>query len=125
MANRIKGLLEEVEYTYLKISTLYKEAQELYREGKKGKAQSLAHNIKYLKKKLFNLRERFKSLVQGNVCFIQYSIQLDDNTKEVRKAVLVNVTNEEIEDLLTVYCRFNKVKLYKILEIKRITTKLG
>ena len=125
MANRIKGLLEEVEYTYLRIGSLYKEANELYREGKKGKAQSLAHNIKYLKKKMFNLRERFKSLVHGNVCFIQYSIQLENNTKEVRKATLVNVTNEEIEDLLTVYCRFNKVKLYKILEIKRITTKLG
>lgn len=125
MANRIKGLLEEVEYTYLKISSLYKEAQVLYREGKKGKAQSLAYNIKYLKKKLFNLRERFKSLVHGNVCFIQYSIQLKDNTEEVRKAVLVNVTDEEIKDLLTVYCRFNKVKLHKILEINRITTKLG
>jgi len=125
MANRIKGLLEEVEYTYLRIGSLYKEAQGLYREGKKGKAQGLAHTIKYLKKKMFNLRERFKSLVHGNVCFIQYSIQLEDNTQEVRKAVLVNVTNEEIEDLLTVYCRFNKVKLYKILEIKRITTKLG
>lgn len=125
MANRIKGLLEEVEYTYLRIGSLYKEAHELYKEGKKGKAQGLAHNIKYLKKKMFNLRERFKSLVHGNVCFIKYTIQLEDNIQEVREAVLVNVTNEEIEDLLTVYCRFNKVKLYKILEIKRIPTKLG
>jgi hypothetical protein len=125
MANRIKGLLEEVEYTYLKIGSLYREARELYKEGKKGKAQGLAHNIKYLKKKMFNLRERFRFIIQGNVCFIKYIVQLEDQTQVTKNAVLVNVTNEEVEALLTIYCRFNKVKLHKILEIKRITTKLG
>ena len=55
MGSRIKHLLEEVEFTYLKMKTLYQEIGEANRNGKRGKAQQLIHTRRYLYKKLLTI----------------------------------------------------------------------
>jgi hypothetical protein len=127
MGSRIKHLLEEVEFTYLKMKTLYQEIGEANRNGKRGKAQQLIHTRRYLYKKLLTFKEKFNNILQGSVCNIQYEYK--DLNKEgdpiTSSALLVNVTDEEIEDILKLYCKFHGYQFIRILEIQRIPTKFG
>lgn len=127
MGSRIKHLLEEVEFTYLKMKTLYQEIGEANRNGKRGKAQQLIHTRRYLYKKLLTLKEKFNNILKGSVCNIQYEYK--DLNKEgdhiTSSALLVNVTDEEIEDILKLYCKFHGYQFIRILEIQRIPTKFG
>ena len=127
MGSRIKHLLEEVEFTYLKMKTLYQEIGEANRNGKRGKAQQLIHTRRYLYKKLLTFKEKFNNILKGSVCNIQYEYK--DLNKEgdpiTSSALLVNVTDEEIEDILKLYCKFHGYQFIRILEIQRIPTKLG
>ena len=127
MGSRIKHLLEEVEFTYLKMKTLYQEIGEANRNGKRGKAQQLIHTRKYLYKKLLTFKEKFNNILKGSVCNIQYEYK--DLNKEgdniTSSALLVNVTDEEIEDILKLYCKFHGYQFIRILEIQRIPTKFG
>lgn len=127
MGSRIKHLLEEVEFTYLKMKTLYQEIGEANRNGKRGKAQQLIHTRRYLYKKLLTLKIKFNDILKGSVCNIQYEYK--DLNKEgnhiTSSALLVNVTDEEVEDILKLYCRFHGYQFIKILEIQRIPTKFG
>ena len=127
MGSRIKHLLEEVEFTYLKMKTLYQEIGEANRNGKRGKAQQLIHTRRYLYKKLLAFKVKFNNILKGSVCNIQYEYK--DLNKEgdniTSSALLVNVTDEEIEDILKLYCRFHGYQFIRILEIQRIPTKFG
>lgn len=127
MGSRIKHLLEEVEFTYLKMKTLYQEIGEANRNGKRGKAQQLIHTRRYLYKKLLTFKEKFNKILKGSVCNIQYEYK--DLNKEgdniTSSALLVNVTDEEIEDILKLYCKFHGYQFIRILEIQRIPTKFG
>lgn len=127
MGSRIKHLLEEVEFTYLKMKTLYQEIGEANRNGKRGKAQQLIHTRKYLYKKLLTFKVKFNNILKGSVCNIQYEYK--DLNKEgdpiTSSALLVNVTDEEIEDILKLYCKFHGYQFIRILEIQRIPTKFG
>ena len=127
MGSRIKHLLEEVEFTYLKMKTLYQEIGEANRNGKRGKAQQLIHTRRYLYKKLLTFKEKFNNILKGSVCNIQYEYK--DLNKEgdniTSSALLVNVNDEEIEDILKLYCKFHGYQLIRILEIQRIPTKFG
>ena len=127
MGSRIKHLLEEVEFTYLKMRTLYQEIGEANRNGKRGKAQQLIHTRKYLYKKLLTFKVKFNNILKGSVCNIQYEYK--DLNKEgdniTSSALLVNVTDEEIEDILKLYCKFHGYQFIRILEIQRIPTKFG
>ena len=127
MGSRIKHLLEEVEFTYLKMKTLYQEIGEANRNGKRGKAQQLIHTRRYLYKKLLTFKEKFNNILKGSVCNIQYEYK--DLNKEgdhiTSRALLVNVTDEEIEDILKLYCKFHGYQFIRILEIQRIPTKFG
>ena len=127
MGSRIKHLLEEVEFTYLKMKTLYQEIGEANRNGKRGKAQQLIHTRRYLYKKLLTSKEKFNNILKGSVCNIQYEYK--DLNKEgdniTSSALLVNVTDEEIEDILKLYCKFHGYQFIRILEIQRIPTKFG
>lgn len=127
MGSRIKHLLEEVEFTYLKMKTLYQEIGEANRNGKRGKAQQLIHTRRYLYKKLLTFKEKFNNILKGSVCNIQYEYK-DLNKEEdniTSSALLVNVTDEEIEDILKLYCKFHGYQFIRILEIQRIPTKFG
>lgn len=124
MGSRIKHLLEEVEFTYLKMKTLYQEIGEANRNGKRGKAQQLIHTRRYLYKKLLTFKEKFNNILKGSVCNIQYEYK-DGGDHITSSALLVNVTNEEIEDILKLYCRFHGYQFIRILEIQRIPTKFG
>ena len=127
MGSRIKHLLEEVEFTYLKMKTLYQEIGEANRNGKRGKAQQLIHTRRYLYKKLLTFKEKFNNILKASVCNIQYEYK--DLNKEgdniTSSALLVNVTDEEIEDILKLYCKFHGYQFIRILEIQRIPTKFG
>lgn len=127
MGSRIKHLLEEVEFTYLKMKTLYQDIGEANRNGKRGKAQQLIHTRRYLYKKLLTFKEKFNNILKGSVCNIQYEYK--DLNKEgdniTSSALLVNVTDEEIEDILKLYCKFHGYQFIRILEIQRIPTKFG
>ena len=127
MGSRIKHLLEEVEFTYLKMKTLYQEIGEANRNGKRGKAQQLIHTRRYLYKKLLAFKVKFNNILKGSVCNIQYEYK--DLNKEgdniTSSALLVNVTDEEIEDILKLYCKFHGYQFIRILEIQRIPTKFG
>jgi len=126
MGSRIKALLEEVEFTYLKMKTLYHEIGEANRNGKKGKAQQLIHTRRYLYKKLLTFKKKFNDILRGNVCHIKYEYQkIDINQNVVAEALLVNVSDTEIKDILELYCKFHGYRFIKILEIQRIPTKLG
>lgn len=129
MGSRIKHLLEEVEFTYLKMKTLYQEIGEANRNGKRGKAQQLIHTRRYLYKKLLTFKEKFNNILKGSICSIKYQCK-DLNNEEgdiikTKEALLVNVTDEEIEDILKLYCKFHGYQLIRILEIQRIPTKFG
>ena len=127
MGSRIKHLLEEIEFTYLKMRTLYQEIGEANRNGKRGKAQQLIHTRRYLYKKLLAFKVKFNNILKGSVCNIQYEYK--DLNKEgdniTSSALLVNVTDEEIEDILKLYCKFHGYQFIGILEIQRIPTKFG
>ena len=126
MGSRIKHLLEEVEFTYLKMKTLYQEIGEANRNGKRGKAQQLIHTRRYLYKKLLTFKEKFNNILRGCVCNITYEYDTNNGGELITsKALLVNVTNEEIEDILKLYCKFHGYQFIKILEIQRIPTKFG
>ena len=127
MGSRIKHLLEEVEFTYLKMKTLYQEIGEANRNGKRGKAQQLIHTRRYLYKKLLTFKERFNNILKGSVCNIQYEYKdLNKGGDNITSsALLVNVTDEEIEDILKLYCKFHGYQFIRILEIQRIPTKFG
>lgn len=127
MGSRIKHLLEEVEFTYLKMKTLYQEIGEANRNGKRGKAQQLIHTRRYLYKKLLTFKERFNKILKGSVCNIQYEYKDLNNEGDhiTSSALLVNVTDEEIEDILKLYCKFHGYQFIRILEIQRIPTKFG
>lgn len=127
MGSRIKHLLEEVEFTYLKMKTLYQEIGEANRNGKRGKAQQLIHTRRYLYKKLLTFKERFNNILKGSVCNIQYEYKDLNNEGDhiTSSALLVNVTDEEIEDILKLYCKFHGYQFIRILEIQRIPTKFG
>ena len=125
MGSRIKHLLKEVEFTYLKMKTLYQEIGEANRNGKRGKAQQLIHTRRYLYKKLLTFKEKFNNILRGCVCNITYEYKDNGGELITSKALLVNVTNEEIEDILKLYCRFHGYQFIKILEIQRIPTKFG
>lgn len=125
MGSRIKHLLEEVEFTYLKIKTLYQEIGEASRNGKKGKVQQLIHTRRYLYKKLLTSKDKFNHILKGSVCDITYEYRDVNKGEDIlsSKALLVNVTDEEIEDILKLYCRFHGYQFIKILEIQRVPTK--
>lgn len=127
MGSRIKHLLEEVEFTYLKMKTLYQEIGEANRNGKRGKAQQLIHTRRYLYKKLLTFKEKFNNILKGSVCNIQYEYKDLNNGGDhiTSSALLVNVTDEEIEDILKLYCKFHGYQFIRILEIQRIPTKFG
>lgn len=127
MGSRIKHLLEEVEFTYLKMKTLYQEIGEANRNGKRGKAQQLIHTRRYLYKKLLTFKGRFNKILKGSVCNIQYEYKDLNNEGDriTSSALLVNVTDEEIEDILKLYCKFHGYQFIRILEIQRIPTKFG
>lgn len=127
MGSRIKHLLEEVEFTYLKMKTLYQEIGEANRNGKRGKAQQLIHTRRYLYKKLLTFKGRFNNILKGSVCNIQYEYKDLNNEGDhiTSSALLVNVTDEEIEDILKLYCKFHGYQFIRILEIQRIPTKFG
>lgn len=127
MGSRIKHLLEEVEFTYLKMKTLYQEIGEANRNGKRGKAQQLIHTRRYLYKKLLTFKEKFNNILKGSVCNIQYEYKdLNKGGDNITSsALLVNVTDEEIEDILKLYCKFHGYQFIRILEIQRIPTKFG
>jgi hypothetical protein len=127
MGSRIKHLLEEVEFTYLKMKTLYQEIGEANRNGKRGKAQQLIHTRRYLYKKLLTFKEKFNNILKGSVCNIQYEYKDLNNEGDniTSSALLVNVTDEEIEDILKLYCKFHGYQFIRILEIQRIPTKFG
>ena len=127
MGSRIKHLLEEVEFTYLKMRTLYQEIGEANRNGKRGKAQQLIHTRRYLYKKLLAFKVKFNNILKGSVCNIQYEYKdLNNGGDQITSsALLVNVTDEEIEDILKLYCRFHGYQFIRILEIQRIPTKFG
>ena len=127
MGSRIKHLLEEVEFTYLKMKTLYQEIGEANRNGKRGKAQQLIHTRKYLYKKLLTFKVKFNNILKGSVCNIQYECKALNNEGDniTSSALLVNVTDEEIEDILKLYCKFHGYQFIRILEIQRIPTKFG
>lgn len=127
MGSRIKHLLEEVEFTYLKMKTLYQEIGEANRNGKRGKAQQLIYTRRYLYKKLLTFKEKFNNILKGSVCNIQYEYKdlNNDGDNITSSALLVNVTDEEIEDILKLYCKFHGYQFIRILEIQRIPTKFG
>ena len=127
MGSRIKHLLEEVEFTYLKMKTLYQEIGEANRNGKRGKAQQLIHTRRYLYKKLLTFKEKFNNILRGCVCNITYEYKDLNNEGDhiTSSALLVNVTDEEIEDILKLYCKFHGYQFIRILEIQRIPTKFG
>lgn len=127
MGSRIKHLLEEVEFTYLKMKTLYQEIGEANRNGKRGKAQQLIHTRRYLYKKLLTFKEKFNNILKGSVCNIQYEYKDLNNEGDhiTSSALLINVTDEEIEDILKLYCKFHGYQFIRILEIQRIPTKFG
>ena len=124
MGSRIKSLLEEVEFTYLKMKILYQEIGEANRTGKRGKAQQLVNTKRYLYKKLLHFKEKFNKILKGYVCNIKYQYNKEGELI-IANAVLVNVTDEEVEDILKLYCRFHGYQFIGILEIQRIPTKLG
>lgn len=126
MESRIKALLEEVEFTYLKMKTLYQEIGEANRTGKKGQAQRLIHTRRYIYKKLLNFKEKFNHILKGTVCNIKYEYQDLNNEGDniTANATLINVNDREIEDILKLFCRFHGYRFLKILEIQRIPTKL-
>lgn len=127
MGSRIKHLLEEVEFTYLKMKTLYQDIGEANRNGKRGKTQQLIHTRRYLYKKLLTFKEKFNNILKGSVCNIQYEYKDLNNEGDhiTSSALLVNVTDEEIEDILKLYCKFHGYQFIRILEIQRIPTKFG
>ena len=122
MGSRIKHLLDEVEFTYLKMKTLYHEIGEATRNGKNGKAQQLIHTRRYLYRKLLTFKEKFNNILKGSVCNIRYEYKNKENII-TSEALLVNVTDEEIGDILKLYCRFHGYQFIKVLEIQRIPTK--
>jgi len=127
MGSRIKKLLEEVEFTYLKMKTLYQEIGEANRNGKKGKAQQLIHTRRYLYRKVLHLKYKFNEILKGSICNIQYKykdLNKDGDNILINKAILINVTDEEIEDIIKLYCKFHGYQFIGILEIQRIPTKL-
>ena len=126
MGSRIKYLLEEVEFTLLKMKTLYQEIGEANRKGKKGKAQQLISTRRYLYKKLLTFKEKFNSIIKGSVCNIKYEYKDLNGNEEAEtitsEALLVNVNDEEIVDILKLYCKFRRYQFIRILEIQRIPT---
>lgn len=124
MGSRISNLVNDIESTYLRLKTLYQEINEASRNGKYGKVQQLIHTRRYLYKKLLALKCKFSLILKGDICNITYEyMALDSSSITTGKAFLVNVTDEEICDILKLYCKFNSHTFIRILEIQRIPTK--
>lgn len=123
MGSRISELIREVESIYLKIKSINNEICVASRNNKNGIVQQLLHTRRYLQKKLFNCKCRFISILKGDISYIKYEYVKDQNNY-VSEAILVNMTNKEIEDVLKLYCKFNGYTFIRILEIKRTPTKL-
>lgn len=122
----IKSLIEEVKVVYEDIGKSSSQAFQYRKQGKKGYAQSCMIRVKYLHRKLLGLKQKLTSLIKGNVAFIKYEV-IDNKNNEVNvyDAILVNMTDSDIHTTLELYCHISNLKLNKVLEIKRISTKLG
>lgn len=125
MEQSVKNLIGEVESTYNEISKLSKDSIQYIKQGKKGDAQNCLIRSKYLHRKLLGLKQQLTSLVKGNVAYIKYNIFNKQNLPENHEAMLINMSDSDIHTTLELYCRVNEFKFNKVLEIKRISTKLG
>ena len=123
MESRISELIREVESIYLKIKSINNEICVASRNNKNGIVQQLLHTRRYLQRKLFNCKYRFISILKGDISYIKYEYVKNQNN-HVSEAILVNVTDKEVEDILKLYCRLNGYIFIRILEIKRTPTKL-
>lgn len=123
MESRVKNLVDKIRFIYLKSKSINNEIDEAIRNGKKGKVQQLRHTEKYLYRKIHAIKEEVNSIIKGSICNIKYEYYNGD-AKIISDAILVNVNDKEIEDILKLYCMVNEYKFIGILEIQRIPTKL-
>lgn len=125
MEQSIINLIEEVKKTYKDIGQNSSQAFQYRKQKKNGYAQACMVRVRYLHRKLLGLKQQLISLIKGNVAFIKYEVIDKNNNLENRDAILVNMSDSDIHTTIQLYCQVSELKLNKILEIKRISTKLG
>ena len=116
--------MDDVGNTYSKLSNLNKDINEAKGNSKYGKVQQLLYTRKYLYRKLLSYKQKFNSILKGYICKIKYEYKLQDGNIETSEAILVNMSDEEIYDTIQLFCKFHGYNFIKVLEIKRIPTKL-
>ena len=124
MESRIKVLIERLKNLNNDIARLYDEINEANRTGKRGRAQQLMNTRRYTWRKIQSLGQEFHALLRGTVCYVSYKYKIG-NIEKIVKAILINLTDEEIRDSLILYCELNGATFIEILEIQRIPTKFG
>lgn len=125
MEQSVIHLIEEVKNTYNDIGQSSSQAFQYRKQGKRGYAQACMVRVRYLHRKLLGLKQQLASIISGNVAFIKYEAINNKDNLENHEAILVNMTDEDIHTTIELYCQVSELKLNKILEIKRISTKLG
>lgn len=86
------------------------------RKGNRGKYQSTSLHIKYLKRKLSDISNSLKSLIQGTRTEVKFQLGSD-----LYEASFNNLSEQDIRDVLEVISLSNQEEL-KILEIKENQT---
>ena len=124
MGSSVNYLVEEVKKVYTELGQSSAQAYQFKKNGKNGYAQACMVRVKYLHRKLLNLKQQLNNIIKGNVAYITYEVYNKDNV-ETKEAILINMSNVDIETTINLYCQVNNLKFNKVLEIKRISTKLG
>lgn len=124
MESTIDKLVDEVKNTYIELGRYSSQAYQYRKHGKNGDAQTCMIKVRYLHRKLANLKNELNNIINGSVIYITYEVSHNGEVK-VNNAMLTNMTDTDIEAAINIYCKVNGFKFNKILEINRISTKLG
>lgn len=125
MERSVNELVEEVKKIYNDIGQSSAQAYQFRKNGKKGYAQACMVRVKYLHRKLHSLKQQLSNIIKGNISYITYEVITKNNLLEKREAILTNMDEANIKTTITLYCQINGLKFNKILEINKISTKLG
>lgn len=80
-----------------------------------------AHNT-YLKRKLRSLMDAMRNKINGKIIIIKFKVvKFDGSDPQTFEAAFTNITQQEVEDLLSIQAALEGGKL-EILEIKEIPT---
>lgn len=109
LIKKYSEILKDLEYSKYQLDIALK-------KGNKGKYQSISLHIKYLKRKLSNISNSLKSLIQGTRTEVKFQLGSD-----LYEASFNNLSEQDIRDVLEVISLSNQAEL-KILEIKENQT---